>query len=203
MANRRGLVLVGGQIQELPQGDRLVQTIRPRQFTQLSGRFEIDVDNDWACWSDLNFGPSLQDWDLDLGNGAEPLVDWDGMGLAFPAGATLNRIFVKCRANTDDVDTIEVFARMHDVDITAGDPIDTNAEVNPTTILPATIYDLDAGVGQANDIRSFEIDLGNYTVVNEGADLHLSVRAPVGTTTANRQLRTTMFIEWQHPEFVI
>ena len=43
-------------------------------YTQLSGRFEIDATNDWACWSDPNFGPSLQDWDLDLGNNAVPNI---------------------------------------------------------------------------------------------------------------------------------
>lgn len=170
---------------------------RERQFTQLSGRFEIDTDDDWACWSDPNFGPSLQDWDLDLGNGAVPNIDWDGMGLLFPAGATLKRIFVKVRGNNADIDSVQLHARAHDVDLLAGSAIDSNGEIGAFDITTQTI-DLDAGVGSANDVRGFEVSLNDYTFTDTG-DLHIMMRSVVGSTTANRQLRTTIFIEWELP----
>lgn len=169
---------------------------------QLSGRFEIDVDYDWACWSDPNFGPSLQDWDLDLadnGVGGIPAIDWDGMGLAFPAGTILKRLFMKCRANNDDVDSIQTYVRMHDVDLTAGTAIDSNAEIGAVEISPITTFDLDAGAAQANDVRSIEIDLGDYVVQNDGADLHLMMKAVNGSLTGNRQIRSTVFIEVEYP----
>lgn len=172
---------------------------RERQYTQLSGRFEIDVDSDWACWSDLNFGPSLQDWDLDLGNLPTPNIDWDGMGLAFPKDAVLKKIFVKIRGNNDDIDTIETFVRVHDVDLQAGTPIDSTGEIGAFNIASGNLtIDLDAGTANANDMRGFEIPLSDYTFNNDG-DLHLMMRAPLGTITANRQLRTTIYIEWELP----
>lgn len=175
---------------------------RERQFTQLSGRFEIDSDSDWACWSDSNFGPSLQDWDLDLadnGPNQTPDIDWDGMGLLFPLGATLKRIFVKCRGNNGDIDTVEFFARVHDVALENDLPIDSNGEIGAFDITPLPVQiDLDAGLGNANDIRGFEVSLNDYTFNNTG-DLHVMMRAAVGSLTGNRQLRTTIFIEWELP----
>lgn len=255
MVDRRSLVIINGQTQELPSGDRIkdavdpillrrpnndtavltfnsgdiravdynssrnngevnnqrvaffdadgdmqVGSLRQTQYTIISGRFEIDANSDWATWSDPNFGPNLQDWDLDLGNGAAPNADWDGMGLAFPSGAKLNRIFVKCRGNNADIDSIETYARVHDVDLSLP-LLDTNAEVTSIPLPSANqVIDLDAGGGQGNDIRSFEIDLGGYTIANDGADLHLFIRALAGSLTGNRQLRCSLFIEWELPE---
>lgn len=169
---------------------------------QLSGRFEIDADSDWACWSDINFGPSLQDWDLDLadsGTGGIPAVDWDGLGLAFPAGSILKRMFVKCRGNNTDIDSIQTYVRMHDVDLTAGNPIDSNAEIGAVEVSGITTFDLDAGAGSSNDVRGFEILLGDYEVQNDGADMHFMVKAANGSLTGNRQLRCTVFIEYYLP----
>jgi len=170
------------------------------RLVTISGRFEIDTDDDWACWSDPNFGPNLQDWDLDLGNGATPNVDFDGLGMMFPAGTTLKRIFVKIRANNNDADSIETFARVHDVDLTQDLPIDSIAEINAIDILEANLtINLNQGAAQPLDMRAFEIPLGDYVMQNDG-DLHLMMRSTPGSTTANRQLRCTMFIEYILPE---
>ena len=172
------------------------------QYTQLSGRFEIDFDYDWASWADLNFGPSLQDWDLDIadtGPNGEPVIDWDGIGLAFPAGAVLKNITLKMRSNNDDVDEIQFFARAHDADLTIGNAVDSNAEIGAVNITPLAIpIDLDDGAAQSNDMRVYEISLNDYTFQNMG-DLHLYMKATNGTLTANRQIRCTVIIEWQLP----
>ena len=172
---------------------------RERQFTQLSGRFEIDSDGDWACWSDPSFGPSLQDWDLDLGNGTTPNIDWDGMGLLFPQAATLKKMMVKVRGDTADIETIEVFARAHDVNLQADLPIDSNTEIGAVDITPTGVpVDLNAGAAEANDVRGFEISLNDYTFNNDG-DLHVMMRGELGSLSGNRQLRCTIYIEWEMP----
>ncbi len=179
------------------------QVLLSRKIITISGRFEIDNDDEWACWSDPNFGPNLQDWDLDLGNNATPNIDWDGLGMMFPAGSILKRIFVKVRGNSNDIDSIETYARVHDVDLLADNPIDSNAEIGAIDIPEANItVDLDAGAKNANDMSGFEIPLADYTFVNNG-DLHLMMRSVPGSTTANRQLRITMFIEYILPEVVL
>jgi len=166
---------------------------------QLSGRFEIDTDDDWASWSDPNFGPSLHDWDFDLGNGAVPNVDWDGIGLAFPKGAILKRMFVKMRGNNTDIDDIQVHARMHDVDLlTSPNAIDSNAEVGAVELGTET-FSTNLGAANGNDLIGFEMSLADYQVLNDGADLHVSMRSAPGSTTANRNVRCTIFIEFTLP----
>jgi len=173
-----------------------------RKIITISGRFEIDNDDDWASWSDPNFGPNLQDWDLDLGNGNAPIVDWDGLGMMFPAGTILKRIVVKVRGNNNDIDTIETFARVHDVDLTQGLAIDSAAEIGAFDIEEANqIVNLDPVPANALDMQVFEINLADYTFINHG-DLHLFMRSTPGSTTGNRQLRCTMFIEYILPELI-
>ena len=171
---------------------------RERQFTQLSGRFEIDNDDDWACWSDPSFGPSLQDWDFDLGNGTVPNIDWDGEALLFPRGATFERMVVKVRGNNGDIDSVQLHARVHDADFFDNSlTIDSIAEVGAVDLTTQTI-NLDAGNRDVLDMQAFEIDLTDYTFLNDG-DLHIMMRSVVGSTAGNRQLRTTIFIEWELP----
>ena len=181
--------------------ERIINSPR-KQYTQISGRFEIDLSYNWACWSDPNFGPNFQDWDTDFagsGAGGIPDIDWDGLGLLFPQGAILKRVFVKVRANSNDVDTVEFYARAHDVDLLAGNPIDSNAEIGAAEVSNGIVsIDLDAAAGLANDIRGFEVSLNDYTFQNAG-DLHFFMKAETGSLTANRQLRCTLFIEWETP----
>ena len=113
-----------------------------------------------------------------------------------PLGATLKIAFFKVRGNNTDIDTIQVHARVHDVNILAGNAIDSNAEIGAVDISTTSI-DLDDGAIDGNDITGFEIPLNNYVIQNEGADLHISMRAAVGSTTANRNVRCTIFIEWE------
>jgi len=185
-------------------GDVTINVLPHSHLSQdrLTGRFEIDTDADWACWSDPNFGPSLQDWDLDLadnGVGGIPAIDWDGLGWPFSAGTILKRMLIKLRANNDDVDSIQTYVRMHDVDLTASDPIDSNGEVGAVEIDGIRTFDLDAGAKQANDLQLIEIPLGDYVVQNDGADLHLMMKAPAGTLTAGRQIRCSVIIEYILP----
>ena len=168
------------------------------QYTQLSGSWDMFASNNWVTWSDARFGPAQPDWDLNLGTGTEPIIDWDGMGVFFPAGATLKKVVIKSRSNSNDVDAIQTFARVHDVDLTAGDPIDDPFEVNAVTVSSVSTVDLDAGPGGANDLRSFEIDLGDYTFTNDG-DLHVCLRPDPGSISGNRQLRCTVYIYWELP----
>lgn len=171
---------------------------RPR-FFHISGRFDLFNSENWVTWSDPNFGPNLQDWDLQLGGGATPNIDWDGMGLFFPAGTILKRIVVKCRGNNTDIDSILTWARVHDVDLTAGNPIDSNGEIGAFDIPGSQLtIDLDAGAAAANDVRQFEVPLDDYTFVNDG-DLHFIIRPEAGSLTANRQLRCTLFVEYIYP----
>lgn len=167
------------------------------RYKQLSGRFEIDTDDEWASWSDNQFGPSLQDWDRDRGNGAIPTLDWQALGILFPAGATLKRIIVKFYGNNGDVDDLQFFARAHDVDLFARSPIDSDAEIGAVNITPTAVdFDSDLGPADGNDMQAVEISLNDYTFTNDG-DFHFFARSAPGSTTANRQLRTTIFIEWE------
>jgi len=167
------------------------------RYIQLSGSFDLFSNSNWVSWSDARFGFNQQDWDIQLGNGIEPNIDWDGHGVMFPQGATLKNIYIKYRCNNNDVDTIETFARMYDIDYTGDPAIDSNAEITDVTISPVNTVDLDAGLKDANDLGLFQVNLGDYTVVNTIADLHLCIRATPGTLTGNRQLRCTVLIEWE------
>lgn len=164
----------------------------------IAGRFDLFLNGNWSSWSDPNFGPNLQDWDANLGANATPNIDWDGMGMLLPAGTKLIRLIHKVRANSNDVDSVEFFARVHDVDLTTGAAIDTNAEVGATTVLPVTTINLDGGPVQANDLQIIEHDLGGYVMQNDG-DFHYVARAATGSITANRQLRGTLFLEVEYP----
>ena len=170
-----------------------------KHIFQTSGRFTLRSGGQWSSWSDSSFGFNLEVWDLDLGSSAVPNVDWDGMGLLFPEVAKLKNLFIKCRANNNIVDTIDVYGRAHTADLLAGDPIDSNAEIGAVEVFPSTTIDLDAGAADANDIRGFEISLNDF-VFNNAGDFHLIVRATPGTITGNRQLRCTLFIEYVLPE---
>lgn len=185
---------------DMKNGEQFVVPLpREKQYTQLSGRFEIDNDDDWASWSDQNFGPSLQDWDQDLGRAATPNGWWEGLGLLFPVGATLKRMIVKLRANSTNVTTIETFVRVHDVDLFAGDDIDNDAEIGAVDIMDGNLtIDLSAGAKDATAMQAFEIPLGDYTFTNVG-DLHLFMRSTPNSTNGNRQLRCTIYIEWELP----
>ena len=167
----------------------------------ISGKWDLFNSENWVSWSDPTFGPNQQDWDLQLGNGAEPSIDWDGMGMFFPAGTILKKAVVKYRGNNTDIDSIITFARVHDVDLFDDQPIDSNGEIGAVTISPATTIDLDFGAKNANDVAAFEIDLNDYQFVNNG-DLHLILRPTPGSLTGNRQLRCTMFIEYYLPRVI-
>ena len=170
-----------------------------RRIKQLSGRFEIDTDDDWASWADNQFGPSLQDWDRDRGNGATPTVDWQGLGLLFPAGSILTRMVVKLAGNNGEINDLQFFARAHDVDLFARNPIDSAAEIGAVDITPTAVdFDSDAGAADGNDMQAVEIPLNNYQFTNDG-DFHFYARSAPGSTTANRQLRTTIFVEYILP----
>lgn len=173
------------------------------EYTQLSGRFEIDVDYDWASWSDVNWGPSFHDWDTDIadsGPNGQPAIDWDGIGLFFPKNAILKRLYVKVKGNNNDVDLVEFFIRAHDTDLEAGIAIDTNGEIGAVDITPTIVtLDIDAGAALGADFVGHEISLNDYSFQNNG-DLHVYARAAVGSLTANRQLRCTLFIEWEMPQ---
>lgn len=177
--------------------------LRQRQYHQLSGRFEVDLDADWASWSDPNFGPALQDWDFDLadsGPGGIPEVDWDGIGLAFPKGAILRKMFVKYRGNNTDIDELQLHARMHDQDLLSGDAIDSIGEIGVVELNLITINtDPPTGPANGNDLAGFEMSLGDYEVQNEGADLHVAMKATAGTLTGNRNVRCTITILWDLP----
>lgn len=169
------------------------------QSRELEGRFELFINGRWNTWSDANYGPSLYDWDLNAGTGATPNVDWDGIGLHLPKGAKLIKLVHKVRGNSNDIDDIEYFLRVHDVDLTAGAAIDSNAEVNPVTIAGPTVIDLDGGPVLANDLQLFEIDLGGYVVQNDGCDLHYAMRAPTGSVTQTRQIRGSVIVYYEMP----
>ena len=169
---------------------------------KLSGRFEIDSDSDWACWSDLSFGPSLQDWDLDLadsGPGGIPVEDWDAMGLGFVAGSVLKQIIVKVRGNNNDIDSVQSYVRMHDVDMEAGDAIDSNGEIGAIEVDGIRTFNLDGGPVAGNDVQVIRIPLNNYVVQNDAADMHLMFKAVNGSLTGNRQLRCQIIVEYCRP----
>jgi len=170
-----------------------------KHIFQMSGKFDLFPNNNWSCWSDPSFGYNLEDWDVQLGSGTEPTIDWDAMGLLFPSGAILKNLFIKCRGNNNDIDSIEVYGRAHTADLLAGDPIDSGAEVGAVEVFPVTTIDLDSGLASANDVRGFEISLNDFTFANAG-DFHLNMRAAPFSLSQNRQLRCTLFIEYVLPE---
>lgn len=185
-------------LDNLQTAEKIIENVDSpkKQYTQLSGRFEIDSDGDWASWSDPNFGPSLQDWDLDLGKNSTPNIDWDGQGLLFPKGAILKKITLKVMGNSSNVREIETFARVHDTDLFLNQALDSSGEIGAVDISEANlIIDMSEGSKNGNDMQAFEIPLGDYTFNNVG-DLHLYMRSS-GSTSGSRQVRCTIFIEWE------
>ena len=187
------------ETEELTDGS-VTELHRHKSIIQVSGRFDLFLSNNWVSWSDAAFGLNQADWDIQLGSGATPNVDWDGNGILFPAGTLLKSITIKSRANNAQVSAVELYARVHDVDFTIGSPIDSIAEVGAVEVVAPFTQDLtNGGSNVGSDMQAFSFSLNEYTFNNIG-DFHLMCRIDPGATiTANRQLRCTVYLEVEYP----
>jgi hypothetical protein len=164
------------------------------RYQTSAGRFYCYTDNRW-CTYNTSYGSNYINQATTGGTGATPSIVWDGNGMPFPPGATMNRIWFKGRMNSAQVTDMEVYIRAHDTDWTANLAIDSAAEVGASEVLAVTTVEMDPGAGDSADMRGSEIALNGYQFTNWG-DLQIFMR-PVGTITATRYYIGWHMVEWE------
>lgn len=156
-----------------------------------SGRFYDYADKRWVTDSDDNFGGNIENMNESGGTGANPLVEWEHMGILIPSGTLIRKLHMIGRTNNNDV-TDQEFSLI----LRRPNPItryqtgfDNDAEIETIEIYRGLWRDMVEGStgtpfsGNMNDRHGAIVDINFFLKGN--AELSIYSR-PVGTNTATR-----------------
>jgi hypothetical protein len=141
---------------------------------QYSHRVFMFSDRRWVTHSVLQ-GTNAPDMSNSAQNAINPTIVDNRIGIPFPSGTILKRLFVKGESNNSQVANLNVFARTYSVDFSNPNFVSGPSNLNPQTILPETTV-FSIGTGNSTTQRSGSVSLGDYTMAYDG-DVHLFFRS--------------------------
>lgn len=166
-----------------PQGEPGPPT--QRQVVDMGGRWYLYTDNRWVGFS-LNYGSQTSNYNQNGGTGVEPNVIWSQIGPLILDGATVRKLRVAGRANSNEVTGIDL--RLYHQTGTWDGAWDSVGETTRTQLLAA-----DNVVFSNADLKRHIFDI-NQAVVGDG--FLIMVVRPIGTLTTTRYLPSSVSLEW-------
>lgn len=163
-----------------------------------SGRFYCYTNNRWVTDSDDNYGGNNFQFNENCGTGAEPLIEWEHMGILVPKNNVIKKLLFAGKSNNNQVTDLEIR-----IVIKTPNPIsrwetgmDNDSEDSVQTLYSG-FYKTSSMTAPMNDFMRREIDLNNFQVI-EDSMLSIYLR-PVGTITSTRYFRATW--SWELSNF--